>query len=724
MRKSHEWLFRFFVIGCLLVFCCSALAKQSATAASEAQAISTPVVTEPPRQPLASQLGQTLETLVGITSNQPAPTAAPENIDEFSGQIADTFVTRTLASVGKAMDVVTELKSIFDARASFVPDALDWFKLQQTDSRRAASWNLIGTNLLGSVAPPLLAGIAFILFLIPLRLRVKRNKPRTMLGRIGLIGSLLFLRLIPVLIFLGSSLLLLEQNETHKLPLFVVSDVIYAISIAFAAQQILRAFFSPTTPHLRTLPLSTEEAVSGFRWSSAFCIIIVYAYFLIDIATAMRAPQSVIVAFQNFCAAVLASIAGIVVFKARSRVANVLRGQNFDDPPNPIQAMRLWLSRHWHGLAIVYIVISLLVTFVGNNSLSLMLRGTVFSVVILVAVYFGFVLIEKWKTPLPNKSALLHRQVLSFVLKPAIWVCALLGIGATWGVNIGGYFSSPSGQRLLGEALSIAITLSVLTVLYELFHNAVERYLNRQDKISKTPVASARARTLLPMVRTSIFVLFSLLAVLISLSVIGVNIAPLLAGAGVVGVAIGFGSQTLVKDFLTGLFIVAENTIAVGDVVKIDTFEGTVETLSFRAIRLRDVDGSLHILPFSEVSKISNRTRDFAYALIDVGVAYDSDLKHVMRVLSKIGEEIREDPALRQHILEPIEVLGVQELGASSISVRVRMRARPGKQWEIRRALLLRIKLRFDEENIEIPFPTVTQIKKTHVGSTGSKDRK
>jgi len=316
------------------------------------------------------------------------------------------------------------------------------------------------------------------------------------------------------------------------------------------------------------------------------------------------------------------------------------------------------------------------------------------------------------ETPAPGGAPLAHRQILAFLLRPALWIAALTGIAATWGVNVTLFFTTTFGQRVVGAILSIAITLFVLTVLYEILHRSIERHLGRRDEITKLPVASSRAITLLPMVRTSVFILFSTIALLTSLSAIGINIAPLLAGAGVLGVAIGFGSQTLVKDFLTGLFIVAENTIAIGDNVRIDTFEGQVEALTIRTIRLRDLDGSLHILPFSEVTKITNRSKGFAYALLDVGVAYNSDLERVMQILREVGEDIRQDPIFHRVILEPVKVMGVQELSSSSIVIRLRMRTRPGKQWDVRRLLNLRVKQRFDKEGIEIPFPVMTQLVK------------
>jgi small conductance mechanosensitive channel len=325
---------------------------------------------------------------------------------------------------------------------------------------------------------------------------------------------------------------------------------------------------------------------------------------------------------------------------------------------------------------------------------------------------FSFIALDRWEMPKQNLAVPIHRQILVFFLRPLLWLIAVVLIARVWGYRFEGILATTIGQRVTTTIFSIAATLLILTAIYELLNASIDRHLNRIDKVSKQPVATPRMRTLLPMLRNTIFIFFSTIAILVFLSAVGINIGPLLAGAGVVGVAIGFGSQTLIKDFLTGLFIVAENTVAVGDIVSINSLGGVVEAISIRTIRLRDADGSLHILPFSEVSKITNMSKGFAYALVDIGVAYDSDLEKTMDILRDIGAQIQADPVFKRVILEPIEVLGVEKFGDSAITLRARMRTRPGKQWDVKRLLLLRIQQRFLQERIDLPFPTVTHITK------------
>jgi small-conductance mechanosensitive channel len=196
--------------------------------------------------------------------------------------------------------------------------------------------------------------------------------------------------------------------------------------------------------------------------------------------------------------------------------------------------------------------------------------------------------------------------------------------------------------------------------------------------------------------------------VFVALSVlteIGVNVAPLIAGAGVVGIAVGFGSQKLVQDVINGLFLLFEDAVAVGDVVQLGGLSGVVEQLSVRSIKLRAVDGSLHIIPFSAVTSVTNQTRDFAFAVVDVSVDYREDTDEVAETLRGIAAEMRQDPRWRPVIRDDLDVMGVDRLGDSGVVMRVRLKTEPSQRWAVAREMNRRIKRRFDELGIEIPYP-------------------
>jgi small conductance mechanosensitive channel len=187
-----------------------------------------------------------------------------------------------------------------------------------------------------------------------------------------------------------------------------------------------------------------------------------------------------------------------------------------------------------------------------------------------------------------------------------------------------------------------------------------------------------------------------------------IPIGPLLAGVGVVGLAISFGAQTLVKDFISGFFILLENQFAVGDIVEVNGKSGVVERVSLRVVSLRDVEGVLHTIPNGAISMVSNKTRTWARAVLDIGVAYKEKVDDVMRVISDVAAQLWEDEDWQQKLVKEPTVWGVQDLGDSSVNVRLVAETKPARQWEVRREMLRRIKTRFDEEGIEIPFPQRT----------------
>lgn len=217
-----------------------------------------------------------------------------------------------------------------------------------------------------------------------------------------------------------------------------------------------------------------------------------------------------------------------------------------------------------------------------------------------------------------------------------------------------------------------------------------------------------RAETLGRVFRYLVSVIMSLIAGVLVLSEVGISVAPILGAAGVVGLAVGFGAQSLVKDYFTGFFLLLENQIRQGDVVKLGDHAGYVEEVTLRYVRLRDYDGQVHFVPNGQIAVVVNLSRGHAFAVIDVGVAYREDMDHVMAVMQVVAQTLREDPAFRERILDTFELAGVERLDDSAVVLRGRFKVAPLAQWDVRRQYLRRLKVEFDRLGIEIPFPQMT----------------
>ena len=214
-----------------------------------------------------------------------------------------------------------------------------------------------------------------------------------------------------------------------------------------------------------------------------------------------------------------------------------------------------------------------------------------------------------------------------------------------------------------------------------------------------------RAQTISGIARRALSVLIWSIALLLVLRELDVDITPVLTGAGIVGLAVGFGAQTLVRDVITGFFLIIEDQVRVGDVALVNGIGGLVEQINLRTIVLRDFEGVVHVIPNGEIKTLANRTKDYSYYVIDLGVSYEDDTDRIVAVVRDVGAELMTDPALAASILEPVEVVGVDDFKESSVTLRFRIKTIPLKQWEVGRELRRRIKKALDREGIRIPGP-------------------
>lgn len=333
------------------------------------------------------------------------------------------------------------------------------------------------------------------------------------------------------------------------------------------------------------------------------------------------------------------------------------------------------------------------------------------------------------RLPGPSNAEKKVRETRALRLSSALFN-VMIGVGvvlmasAVWGFDIAAWMSQGVGRDLTQLMLRAGLVLLVAILAIEaagyLINEAVERLVDR----SEDPRRAAQLNTFGPLLRGIAQTTIGLIAVLMLLGDLGVKIGPLLAGAGVVGVAVGFGAQTVVRDLLTGVFLLVEDIIAVGDVARIGDSGGLVEAMTLRTIRLRDFDGTLHVIPYGEAQVVHNLTKKFSYYVFDLQVSYASDIDKALRIMTQVGAGMQADPEFTDRILEPIEVVGVDALGDSGVNLKARIKTLPIQQWSVGREYNRRIKLAFDKAGIEIPFPHLkvvlpqTQVRRLERGLT------
>ncbi len=337
--------------------------------------------------------------------------------------------------------------------------------------------------------------------------------------------------------------------------------------------------------------------------------------------------------------------------------------------------------------------------------------------VLVVAGAFGLVFALGWLTrrgverlearglaPSPEARRTSKVAAISWsLIKAVIAVSAFVLVLEVWGLSPVEWLSG----RMGAAATRVVVLILAGAGAMELSGHLIERIFHSLEIRSIDSRRAAQFRTLAPIIRGLVQGLLMIFVGLTVLSEIGVQIGPLLAGAGVVGVALGFGAQTLVKDFLTGLFLIIEDIVSVGDNVKIGNFTGRVETMTLRTIRLRDFDGTLHVFPYSEAQVIHNRTKSFSNAVVEPRVSYLADIDRAMEVMKRVGTQMKTDETYAKMILEPLEIVGVDEFTDTGLVLKARFKTLPGEQWRVAREFNRRLKGAFDAAGIEIGYPNV-----------------
>ncbi|MDH5563812.1 MAG: mechanosensitive ion channel family protein [Nitrospirota bacterium] len=271
-------------------------------------------------------------------------------------------------------------------------------------------------------------------------------------------------------------------------------------------------------------------------------------------------------------------------------------------------------------------------------------------------------------------------------------------------------FLAHKSMAMLEASLRILLILTVGYVAVRALRFGLRKLehilLTWREREDKEHIANEkRVKTLTGMLRTICLTLVWVIGIVMSLDQIGLDITPILAGAGIVGLAVGFGAQNLVRDVINGFFMILENQIRIGDVAVVNGTGGLVEAITFRTITLRDLSGTVHIFPNGMVTTLANMTKEWSAYVMEIGVAYKEDTDRVVTIMREVGEDLQQDANVGKKMLEPIDIMGVDAFGESEVVIKARIKTLPIEQWGVGREYRRRLKKAFDRENIEIPFP-------------------
>lgn len=690
-----------------------ALADRAGAQEAE-QAREQPVSTENLRQLSAAieDEAKRAELLANIRALIEVREAAPAHEDLRAHTLLAGFIGELSEGVAEMQNAMAALVGKLGQLPGTTTEALD----QLTDPEARARW-------LAAAAVALAVAIAAATVEILVKFSLRR--PRRALEsrdavttplRLIMLTARTIIDLVPIaaLAILVAAVLSLVDvaQHTRVAALTIVNAYVFVRVILVLS----RAVFAPAAPSLRLFPMASETANYLHVWVRRMTLVGVIGYFMISGALLLGMSPILHALLLRLLGLILALMIIVFILQNRAEVVGWIRSEG---KGRAVDVVRRRLAAVWHILAVVYVAVVYLIWAADiGDGFAFVVRATVLSALILAAAVFvqnaftpiirhGFGVNKELQAKYPNleRRANKYLPILSVTLRSILWIVTLLAVLTAWGIDAFAWWTTPVGARFLTRIVSIAIVLAGAALIWEFASSGIENYLARRTEAGK---ATARARTLLPLLRNALLVVLSVMVALIVLSEIGVDIGPLLAGAGVVGLAIGFGAQTLVKDVITGAFLLFEDAISVGDVVSVAGISGLVEGLSIRSIRLRDVGGNVHTIPFSAVGPVTNMTKEFSFYVMDIGVAYREDTDYVTDVIKSIVEDMRTEPEFRTLILEPLEVLGVDRFADSAVIIKARLKTVPVKQWMVGREFNRRMKKKFDALGIEIPFPHQT----------------
>ena len=714
------------------------------TAPAPAPAPTTPAGTagaQPPAAPAQPSSAPAQPAATSATQAQPAPEAAPTAAAPGQAAPAQTPEAEALIAPNT---VGAQLLLWLQGRIGQVSEALP--RAAQTVADLPALWQAVTDLTRDPVAQTRMLDAAWkLLLLLGLGLAVEWLVWRMLAGprrrldalapdngtawhwmrRVPLALGRLLLDLLPIAGFGAAVYGLLgfvQPLPTTQLAGLLIAHVYIGARCVYV---LARMLLSPNSDHLRLIPFSDRAAAYSVVWLRRMLLVGLGGYVLAEVGISLGLSWVAYDTIVNVTLLLISLMLVRIILQQRGAVAATLRAPPLQEDDRPergrqlLRAARNRLAEVWHVIAILWLLALWAVSALAiEDGFQRLLTASVLTLLVIGAAKGvdellrrildqaldpGSEAAQRWPG-LPARAAT-YGPVLRAIISCVVIFGGILLLLEVWGLEALGWFAGDTlGSRLLGTLFSIGTTLILAIAVWEAANSAIQRRLTRLSRDTQA-ARSARVRTLLPMLRTVIGVVILVFVVLSSLAQLGVNVAPLLAGAGVVGLAIGFGSQTLVRDVITGVFLLLEDAVAVGDVVMLGGLSGVVEHLSIRSIKLRALDGSIHIIPFSAVTTVTNMTRDFSFAVLDVTVGFGEDTDNVFDVLRDIGREMRAEPKWQGVIRDDIDVWGVEKIGDSGLTIRARVKTEPSARWNVAREFNRRIKRRFDELGIEIPYP-------------------
>jgi len=526
-------------------------------------------------------------------------------------------------------------------------------------------------------------------------------------SRLGLLLLRVALDLLSVAVFsiiaYGISFAFFERFDPLRL---LVTTYLAVIALVRVVHVIASFVLAPRAAGIRLLALDNRDATDLYRWVLVLTALGASGFFTSGLLTVLGMPGDLHRLFAILVGLMVTALLVALVWFKHERVARAMMTSG----TGQTQALRTALAQSWHLLATAYLLLVW-----GVWAMNVLLQradeayAAVYSLLIVLAVpvadRLAHLLLEHGfrartvDAPEVRERARRLQAVLQSGLRIVLAGIALLALAEAWGIGVLAAFETPMGARLAAATFNISVALLLAYAVWEIMKIYVDpqiapreedQSLDSDGEGGGTP--ASRAQTLLPLLRTFVQIVLVVMVTMIVLSSLGVNIGPLLAGAGVVGIAIGFGAQKLVQDIFSGIFFLVDDAFRVGEYVEAAGMKGTVEYISIRSMRLRHHLGTVQTVPFGEIGAVKNHSRDWVIVKQEIRLPYATDIEKVRKIIKRVGREMMENEDLSRKMLQPLKSQGVYRMEESALIVRMKFMAIPGEQWIPRREAFRRVR--------------------------------
>jgi small-conductance mechanosensitive channel len=692
--------------------------------------------------------------------------ATPEEVDAFMAGLSDEQARKLLlekmkqeaearelaaaagSEPGRQIGIAALFSSAEDAMGALFKRLGSLFAgAESTPSGWAEAWaRLTGGKGFGQFAATVVilllivvGGFAAERFLLRMIAGVHDHLMKTVpFGRLQKLGFIIFSLLIDALgiacfalvTFVLFVVIYDPRDSGHLLVSIFLVTIYYFRVIMFAA----KAFLAPKAPSLRLAPMSDADAGLIYSWMmriAAVCALIG------AIATSLRAAgisRDVFLLIFSSAGVAVSVLLIVMILQSRERVARAI-APPADSTPTPAAAARAKLARIWHYIAVLYVA-----AIGGFWVVRMLTHGdvTIINLVLSLFLIPVFIAVDQWVQKLLTIASGGSREIIdlgtpavaaeeaggqppgperagvgSYIplikkcFRVVLVVFFFFAVLRLWGFDIA------LGRLIARDVLSVFLILILGVIIWQLIKTRIDQKLKEEmptlsDEAEEGGGVGSRSATLLLLLRKFVFAVLFVIVLLIVLSSLGVDIAPLIAGAGVIGLAIGFGAQTLVKDIIAGIFFLIDDAFRVGDYVEAGAAKGSVEQISLRSMKLRHPRGQVFTIPFGDVKTVTNFSRDYIITKLDFRVRYDADLEKIRKIIKKVNKQIMQDEEVKRVMLSDIKSQGIREIQDSAMILRVKFKTVPGEQFPIQRQVFHLVQKAFKESGIEFAHRNVT----------------